>query len=138
MTSVLLCGCLAGLGRAPAQAQAPEAPLPSEVVPEWGVVGQSAGLRTVFIGPEGLTDRFFIIQVLRRVVEEAVPRQPVDVASVALGDRVDVEEMSITAGRINVRMVTHAKDDPMCCPTERVTVIYRLAGSALSIELSAD
>jgi hypothetical protein len=52
---------------------------PSEIAPEWGVVGQSGPLRTLFIAADGLKDRLFVVQVLRRVVEKAPSAQALEV-----------------------------------------------------------
>ena len=55
----------------------------------------------------------------------------VHAASAPLGDRVKVESVGITAGQVEVRMVTHAREDPLCCPTLPVRKTYRLQGSQL-------
>lgn len=64
---LLACGGLI-TGHLSAQEDLPIA-WPSEIIPEWAVVGRSDGLRTVFISPDGLRDRHFVAQVLRRIVE---------------------------------------------------------------------
>jgi len=51
---------------------------------------------------------------------------PVHVASADLGDRVKVEAIAVEFGRIRVQLIVHDEDDPMCCPTKRVTWEYRL------------
>ncbi len=47
-------------------------------------------------------------------------------ATLLLGDRVQVESLDIADGTLQVQMVTHAPDDPLCCPTEQVTQSYTL------------
>jgi hypothetical protein len=57
--------------------------------------------------------------------------KPQHTASVFLGDRVKVEEVSIRSGKIVVKMVTHDRTDPMCCPSLKVEQEYALHGDAL-------
>ncbi len=57
---------------------------------------------------------------------------PVNVASQALGDRVDLRSLTIESRRIIVDMVTHGPDDPMCCPSLRQIVTYELQGDVLA------
>jgi len=52
-------------------------------------------------------------------------------ASVFLGDRVKVEDISIRTGQIVVTMVTHQRTDPLCCPSLEVEQKYALQGDAL-------
>jgi len=52
-------------------------------------------------------------------------------ASAFLGDRVKVEEVDIRSGQIVVKMVTHKRNDPMCCPSLKVEQKYALQGDAL-------
>ena len=56
---------------------------------------------------------------------------PQHAASVFLGDRVKVEGVSIKSGKIMVKMVTHDRTDPRCCPSLRVEQEYTLQGDAL-------
>ncbi len=55
----------------------------------------------------------------------------VNVATAALGDRVQIGSLSIENGQIIVEMVTHGQDDPMCCPTKQVVQTYDLQGDQL-------
>jgi len=52
--------------------------------------------------------------------------KPVNVATTLLGDRVQPESMSIQGGEIVFQGATHAPDDPMCCPSLKTTMKYRL------------
>jgi heat shock protein HslJ len=57
---------------------------------------------------------------------------PVNVASTLLGDRVDVYALAIDEnGVISVEMVRQGPNDPMCCPTEVVRILYALDGDQL-------
>ena len=57
--------------------------------------------------------------------------KPIWAASVSLGDRVKVEDVSVRPGKIVVKMVTHQRTDPRCCPSLRVEQQYSLQGDAL-------
>jgi uncharacterized membrane protein len=57
--------------------------------------------------------------------------KPQHAASAFLGDRVKVEDISIRTGQIVIRMVTHQRTDPMCCPSLEVEQKYMLQGDAL-------
>jgi len=52
-------------------------------------------------------------------------------ASVFLGDRVKLEEVDISSGKIVVKMVIHKRNDPMCCPSLKVEQKYALQGDEL-------
>jgi heat shock protein HslJ len=56
---------------------------------------------------------------------------PEHVTSISLGDRAQIEALSIEAGQIVVEMITHGPDDPMCCPTQQVVQTYALQGNEL-------
>lgn len=56
---------------------------------------------------------------------------PVDTASTFLGDRIQVNSLTIEAGVITVNMVTHGPNDPMCCPTVEQTLRFQLIDDAL-------
>jgi heat shock protein HslJ len=56
---------------------------------------------------------------------------PQNTATKLLGDRVQVNSLSIEDGEIIVDMTTHGPDDPMCCPTQRVVQTYQLRGNEL-------
>ena len=59
--------------------------------------------------------------------------EPVHVASVLLGDRVQIEELIIGDRYIRVKMVTHGQGDAMCCPTLRVVQLYQLTDDGLQL-----
>jgi hypothetical protein len=60
--------------------------------------------------------------------DQGIPRYQ---AGTNLGDRVKVEAVSIKGGVILVTLVGHGPDDPMCCPTQKVTRSFRLEGNKL-------
>ena len=57
--------------------------------------------------------------------------QPENVATVELGDRVQVQTLAITDGQIVVTMLSFAPDDPMCCPSLEAEQTYTLQGDQL-------
>jgi hypothetical protein len=57
--------------------------------------------------------------------------KPVNVATAPLGDRVQVNSVSVTDGTITVDMITQGPNDPMCCPTQHVQETYQLQGDQL-------
>ena len=60
---------------------------------------------------------------------------PNHVATAFLGDRVEVKSVAIESGEIMVDMITHGPDDPLCCPSLKVTQKYELQGDEL-VQLS--
>lgn len=56
---------------------------------------------------------------------------PVDVASIFLGDRVQVNSLAIEDGVITVDMLAHGPSDPMCCPTQQEGRTYALVDGEL-------
>lgn len=66
---------------------------------------------------------------LAAVIQEA--GEPTHVATLFLGDRVRIESLVIKDGTLQVQMITHAPDDPICCPTQQVTQAYTLQDGLL-------
>jgi len=48
-----------------------------------------------------------------------------------LGDRVKVKSLKLEDGQIVIDLVTHAPDDPMCCPTDEKTEHFVWKGDML-------
>ncbi len=63
--------------------------------------------------------------------------QPQHVASADLGDRVGINSLAIDDGRIVVQMVAHGPHDALCCPSQKVTRVFRLVGDTLEVVPSA-
>jgi hypothetical protein len=57
--------------------------------------------------------------------------KPENVDTVLLGDRAQVQSLTITDSQINVTLVTHGPDDPMCCPTQEAGQTYELQENKL-------
>jgi hypothetical protein len=54
-----------------------------------------------------------------------------DAAADILGDRVKIKSLNIAEGKIYLDMVIHGQDDPMCCPTQEVTRVYKYEDNQL-------
>ena len=57
--------------------------------------------------------------------------KPRVLAPLALGDRIEVSEISLSNRQVHLRLLKHGPDDPQCCPTLDVTLHYRLGPSGL-------
>lgn len=57
--------------------------------------------------------------------------QPLQAAQESLGDRVRVESLQVEDGQMRIELLTHGPDDPMCCPSQPLTVVYQLEGDRL-------
>jgi hypothetical protein len=57
--------------------------------------------------------------------------KPENIATQLLGDRVQVQSLTIESGKIVVEALTHSPDDAMCCPTQESTQTYELQGNEL-------
>lgn len=57
--------------------------------------------------------------------------RPNSVAAIQLGDRVQLKSISVAAGLININMIAHGPNDPLCCPSLEVTQTYQLQGDQL-------
>ncbi|MBN1317425.1 MAG: META domain-containing protein, partial [Anaerolineales bacterium] len=58
--------------------------------------------------------------------------EPRQVASKLLGDRVQVESLTIQSRQIVLQAITHGPDDPLCCPSQQVTWIYAFENDRLT------
>ena len=65
------------------------------------------------------------------VVADAGGR-PVQIAHEFLGDRVDVEGLSVAERIVTVQMQIHGPNDPACCPTQRVSRRFSVQGRSAS------
>jgi uncharacterized lipoprotein YbaY/heat shock protein HslJ len=63
--------------------------------------------------------------------------QPMNVATTPLGDRVQINSLSIADNQIVVDMIAQGPNDPMCCPTQQVLQTYELQDGAL-VQVSSE
>jgi heat shock protein HslJ/LysM repeat protein len=97
--------------------------------PQYTTYGQLNGqdaAAVVLVTDPGGSGTFFDLHVV--VNQDGVP---VDVASTSLGDRVEINAVSIIDDQIAVDMVQAGPDDPMCCPSQQVVKTYELQGDQL-------
>jgi hypothetical protein len=92
--------------------------------------GQDAAAVILVTDPGG-SGTFYDLAV---VVEQE--DAPVNLDTAFLGDRVQINSLSIAGNEIVVDMITHAPDDPMCCPTQKIVQTYALEGEEL-IQISS-
>ncbi len=63
--------------------------------------------------------------------------RPVNLATTLLGDRAQVDSMTVENNQVVVDMVQAGPDDPMCCPSQQVIKRFELQGDQL-VELSSE
>ncbi len=80
----------------------------------------------ILISNPGTTGTYYDLAAVVNV--EGMPNN-IDTAS--LGESIQVKSLSIKNGVINVDMLVHAPQDPLCCPTVSVNQSYRLQGNQL-------
>jgi hypothetical protein len=56
---------------------------------------------------------------------------PVNTSTILLGDRVKVQSLRVVDGQIVVTALTHAPEDPLCCPTQQAEETYLLNNGQL-------
>lgn len=56
---------------------------------------------------------------------------PLNVATTLLGDRDQVRSLTIDGGRLLVNLLSHAPDDPACCPSQETIRTFRLRNGVL-------
>jgi heat shock protein HslJ len=56
---------------------------------------------------------------------------PENVATGLLGDRAQVQSITVDGPDITIEAVAHGPDDPMCCPTQKIIITYRFDGEQL-------
>jgi heat shock protein HslJ len=61
-----------------------------------------------------------------------------NVATARVGDRVQVRDMRLEPGSIALDLVAHAPQDPMCCPTLKVTRSWRCRKDSLLVEATQE
>jgi hypothetical protein len=55
-----------------------------------------------------------------------------NMSTVLIGDRVKLRKARIVDGRVEVDVVQHGPGEPMCCPTQEATRVWRFDGRQLS------
>lgn len=77
------------------------------------------------------------IYLIALVNDNGAPKQ---IASKLLGDRVQIESLTIQSQQIALQAIVHGPDDPLCCPSQHVTWVYTIQDGRLSqiMEFFAD
>jgi hypothetical protein len=89
------------------------------------VSGQPAAVAIVATQTGGSGTFLDLVVITRR------DGQPTQIAGTHLGDRVKIETIAFDKGIVTLAMVVHGPDDPLCCPTQRVTRRYELRFDSL-------
>lgn len=63
--------------------------------------------------------------------------QPVNIATTFLGDRLQINSISVENNQIVIDMVQAGPDDPLCCPSQQVIKTFELQGEQLT-EISSE
>jgi hypothetical protein len=58
---------------------------------------------------------------------------PQQAAVTLLGDRIELQQLTIVNAGIVLVALMSGPDDPLCCPSQQTTSTYRLAGGALTL-----
>lgn len=90
--------------------------------------GDGAEDAVVLIGSSGSASGSFtrMVPVLNR-------RRVQTGAATLLGDRIQLQAISLGDRTVVIEMITQGPRDPMCCPTLHVRQTYRLQGDSLAI-----
>jgi heat shock protein HslJ len=97
----------------------------------YGEISGAPSAAAVLVESGGGSGSFYALHVVQ--VKDG---KPVDVASIQLGDRVNVTSLFIQDGKVVVGMTTQGPDDPMALPTQRVMNTYTLNGDKLESSAS--
>jgi hypothetical protein len=87
--------------------------------------GSSDGIALLGINTGGSGEFVYLVGFLNE------NGQPEQIAVKYLGDRTKIEALAIDGGDIKIRRITHAPEDPLCCPSQDVTEDYILRDNQL-------
>ena len=91
-----------------------------------GVLDGRSVAAVVLAASTGGSGTFYELAVM--ATETSEPRH---VATIVLGDRVQVQALELRDDEIVVDLLRAGPDDPLCCPTRQVVERYALRGSRL-------
>jgi len=80
----------------------------------------------------GGSGQFTYLTPVLNVAESPEPLSPV-----FLGDRVQIQTISVTNQEVAVNLITHDDDDPLCCPTLETTWRYSLQPTLVPLDEAA-
>jgi hypothetical protein len=87
--------------------------------------GVEDGLALLAVNTGGSGTFIYLVAVIN---QDGNPEQT---ATLLLGDRVDIQSLEVKDGRVQAAILTHAPDDPLCCPSLQATREYRLENDKL-------
>jgi len=99
------------------------------LLPDYTTYGQLNGqdvAAVVLVTDPGGSGTFYNLHVM-----VSGDGQPTEVASTFLGDRLQINSITLKDNQIVVDMVQAGPDDPMCCPSQAVVKTYELQGDQL-------
>jgi len=82
--------------------------------------GIEDGLALLAVDTGGSGTFLYLVAVINQAGE------PQQAAAQFLGDRIDVQSIGVEDGIVQIAMITHAPDDPQCCPSLEEIRQYRL------------
>jgi hypothetical protein len=85
-----------------------------------------ADAAVVLSSTTGGTGTFIDLYALLDKPNRAVTRGPA-----SLGDRVKVDSIRVSDRAVHLHLLTHAPDDPLCCPTQHVVETFMLHADTL-------
>lgn len=100
--------------------------LPAPVA--YGTLDEQDSAAVLLAESGGGSGTFIVLAVV-----QAPEGTPVNVANAPLGDRVQVQTLTIADNQITVEMLAQGPDDPMCCPSQQTTQVYELQGDTLAL-----
>lgn len=89
--------------------------------------GVEDGAAVVAVSTGGSGSFYYLAAMLNQAGE------PQQAGVVLLGDRIQLESVTVEDGAIVVKMKVAADGDPLCCPSHEVTQTYRLVESGLEL-----
>ena len=101
-----------------------------ELLPEYTVIDNLNELPVavvVLVSSGGGSGTFYNLAVV-----EEQDGQPVNIATYPLGDRIKLNSVAIQDNQIIVDMVAAGPDDPLCCPTQHLSIPTNCRASRLS------
>jgi hypothetical protein len=94
----------------------------------YGEINGQPSAAVVLVESGGGSGNFYSLHIV-----QAPGGEPVDVASVQLGDRVNITSLAIEEGEPVVGLTTQGPNDPMAQPTQRVRNTYTLSDGVLEL-----
>jgi len=94
----------------------------------YGIINEQEVVAAIFTESDGGSGIFVNLALI--VAQDG---EPVHVASAPLGTRVEVQELSIADNQIALTMLALGPDDPICCPSQRVSHAYAWEGDVLAL-----